>query len=533
MDVEANPCGPPSYSHELQLPPREEIVDACRVFINCCFQLHFIPKVRFLAQAEGDLDSINQFLLMCILSMSARFTPSLIKRFGGPAEASDFFVQRAEEMVLLEMYKPTLETAQGLIFLGASEWAKGDCNKSLIHLGVSSTIVGMLRLYREDTYILSEDAQPEDIIYSESARRTLWMMGMLRNLFAGLHSPIPFDLADLTTLLPCDENEYAFGIVPKVRAALPTSQAAIDRPELVNCSSRSLFATLIQAFKFWGQVARGACVDAAKSKNASINLWDNASQYSQLSMALMEWEASISKQHMWSEWNLRVYKAQNLDIAYTSIFLGVRLSNIVLRRTYLEEMKAGILGEETPLLFLENMAQELFTNGLSLYEGIVVYLANRPLAEGFPSLLAFGVYLCGSLAMHLWRCPQLCPQVALRAESILHWSKRILLEMCSAWPIAAHWQRVLEDASASLPPPSNERMSDSSQIGTEYPTLNVPMTTQSGPRAPQPTLAAQFSFGDIPSSADPLGLMFDSYNYSENVLLGHGAEFQMSQAPWG
>lgn len=44
-------------------------------------------------------------------------------------------------------------------------------------MGVTSAMVGMLRLHREETYLLPEDAKPEDIINAEMARRTLWVMG--------------------------------------------------------------------------------------------------------------------------------------------------------------------------------------------------------------------------------------------------------------------------------------------------------------------------------------------------------------------
>jgi hypothetical protein len=40
-------------------------------------------------------------------------------------------------------------------------------------------MVGMLRLYREETYWLLEDAKLEDIINSEMALRTLWVMGSM------------------------------------------------------------------------------------------------------------------------------------------------------------------------------------------------------------------------------------------------------------------------------------------------------------------------------------------------------------------
>jgi hypothetical protein len=72
--------------------------------------------------------------------------------------------------------------------------------------------------------------------------------------------------------------------------------------------------------------------------------------------------------------------------------MALRLSNVVLRRTHLEEMKAAILNTNSPPLFWENMSHELFTNVLSLHEGISAYLAQRSPVEGFPPILAFCVY---------------------------------------------------------------------------------------------------------------------------------------------
>jgi len=255
----------------------------------------------------------------------------------------------------------------------------------------------------------------------------------------------------ITALLPCEESEFAFGLIPQARAALPGSQAAIDHPELVNCPSRSLFATLIQAHNLWGRVARGACLDEHKLKQDSvINLWESASEYSQLSTALNQWEAGLSKGHRWSEWYLRIYKTENLDLAYVSIFMALRLSNVVPRRTHLEEMKAAILNTNAPPLFWENMSHELFTNVISLHEGISAYLAQRSPVKGFPPILAFCVYICGSLATHLWRCPDLCPRLALRAENVLHWSLKVLVELQDAWPMAVRWHKALRIAAAGL-----------------------------------------------------------------------------------
>jgi hypothetical protein len=93
-------------------------------------------------------------------------------------------------------------------------------------------------------------------------------------------------VGSITALIPCEESEFAFGLIPQARAALPGSQAAIDHREVVNCPSRSLFATLIQAHNLWVRVARGACLDEHKLKQDSVNFWESASEYSQLSSAL-------------------------------------------------------------------------------------------------------------------------------------------------------------------------------------------------------------------------------------------------------
>ena len=98
------------------------------------FQLGFFSKALFLKHLEEDYDSVSKFLLLSILSISARFVPSLVKRYGGHAEAIRTFVERAETLVSSEIYKPTLDNAQAFILLGTAEWASGERNKSVVRV---------------------------------------------------------------------------------------------------------------------------------------------------------------------------------------------------------------------------------------------------------------------------------------------------------------------------------------------------------------------------------------------------------------
>ncbi len=288
---------------------------------------------------------------------------------------------------------------------------------------------------------------------------------------------MPFALNELTALLPCDEADFAFGIVPAVRAALPASQAGVARPDLVTTPARSLFATVAQAYRFWGRVARGACLDApagAASHLASHLASRLASSspaaddsdgglppaYVEQAAELAAWEASLAPAHTWSAWNLRVYRAQHQDLAYASIFLALRLCHIVLRVTYLSAMRAAVaVGDnnnnninESPFA---SMALDLFDHVASLDDGIALLTAACPLAldasgtsatAAFPPLLPFSCYACGSLATQLRRFPALSPRRADRAPAILARAMANLAAMTRAWPIAAHWHTTLAAA---------------------------------------------------------------------------------------
>lgn len=85
------------------LPPYTEVVEACKIFWTSFFQLGFLPKAIFLEQLANQRSSINVFFLLGILSVSARFTPSLIARYGDGLKAADVFMERAATLVIEEM----------------------------------------------------------------------------------------------------------------------------------------------------------------------------------------------------------------------------------------------------------------------------------------------------------------------------------------------------------------------------------------------------------------------------------------------
>lgn len=204
-------------------------------------------------------------------------------------------------------------------------------------------MAGMLCLHREETYALPPNATPDQIVDSEMARRTFWLIESQyidsfsptyladtdmyvgqTNLYSGHNTPSPFAFSDITAQLPCEQSDFAFGVLPSERAVLPGTQAAEAHPNLVSTPSRSLFASLVQCHNLWGQIARRACRSERELNGVTPKPWEESSEYSQLSNALRQFEQDLPVKHRWSVRNLRGYKAESLDLVCTLNICGLR-----------------------------------------------------------------------------------------------------------------------------------------------------------------------------------------------------------------
>ncbi|KAJ9139140.1 N-carbamoylsarcosine amidase [Pleurostoma richardsiae] len=494
-------------------PPYEEVVEGCRTFINSYFQLGFLPKAVFLESLVRSPESTSRFLLACILSISSRFTPCLVHRYGSPAAATDFFLAAARAMASVEMYRPSLDRTQAFFLLAIAGWGNGDRDRSSIDMGVAVRMAALLRLHREETYTLPPDASADRVVRAESARRTFWMIQSQENLHSGYTTPAPFSLEDITARLPCDEADFAFGIVPPERAALAGTSPALRNPGLATGPNRCLFATLIQAHNLWGQVAR--CAGLPDAGLGEATPWEADSKFSSLTASLRAWEEGVPARHKWSVWNLRGWRAESLHLAYLSVVMVLRLSNIVIRRIYLERIisalsppppsshtpsgapspyqaaaAAGGPPDPAPEGFWRHVSYALFDNVLELHEQVDAYFSMRTRDEGFPAILVFCVYMCGSLASYLGRHPQLCPHIApAEAQDMAASSLRVLSELHPAWPTSAKWQKGLQHIARPLS--GAEQLPDGERAnGGGAPACIVTMQDDGGGRgAPAPGAA--------------------------------------------
>jgi hypothetical protein len=441
------------------LPPNQDVVEGCKTFVTSYFQLGFIPKAIFLENLTRDPSSTSSFLLSCILSISSRFTLVLIQRYGSPTAATDHFLALSRTMAATEMYHPSLERTQAFFLLAIAEWGNGDRDRSSMNMGVAVRMAALLKLHREETYKFPADVLADQVVRAESARRTFWMIQSQENLHSGYTTPAPFSLDDITVTLPCEESDFAFGIAPFERAALAGTRPAIISPSLTNSPQRCLFATLIQAHNLWGQVAR----HAGRPDPASMREWEvDISTYHRLTTSLRTWEEEMPLRHKWSVWNLRGWRAESLHLAYLSVVMVLRLSNIVIRRIYLNHLISDLTThldvpssrhsyKNVPEGFWKEVSFELFSNVLELHEQVDAYFNMRTRDEGFPAILVFCVYMCGSLASYLWRHPQLWPHIASsEAEEMAMGALRVLGELHQAWPMSARWQQGLQHIASPL-----------------------------------------------------------------------------------
>ncbi|KAI7784670.1 hypothetical protein LA080_009607 [Diaporthe eres] len=412
------------------LPTLPDTIEAVNQFTRNYFQLGFIPKQAFPERLRTDSRSISVFLLLSILSISARFTPSLVERYGGGMKAAETFMDRATAVALSELYQvPSLERCQAFYLLSIAQQGSGMKNKSYINIGIAMRMAALMRLHREETYALQNPSK-EMVIAAESARRTLWMLHI--SLAAG----------DITALLPCSEEDFAKGQEPPSRAALEDTPPAIDNPKLISDPRRSLFATLIQTHYFWGRVSRRAV-----KYDRSSRPWEDTSEYAELVAKLHEWESNLPHEHMWSPVLLKGYKAGGQDLAYLSITNSTRLCNIVLRKAYLSEMINLDQSDAQLQTFWSNMSLELFKNVKLLYEQIETQFMERAADDSLGAQMAlFCVFSCGHMATYLCKYPNVCPDPMISRDGpiMLQRAMQILTEASQVWPLAARWLENLE-----------------------------------------------------------------------------------------
>lgn len=130
-----SPAAGPSSIEDIKdgFPPLTELVEGVNKFTRNYFQLGFLPKKRFPETLLAHPTSIDVFLVVSILSISARLTPCLVRRYGSGVAAADFFIAQAQNLAQRRLYnEPTLELCQSFYLLSIAQQGSGMRNKSSV-----------------------------------------------------------------------------------------------------------------------------------------------------------------------------------------------------------------------------------------------------------------------------------------------------------------------------------------------------------------------------------------------------------------
>ena len=129
------------------------------------------------------------------------------------------------------------------------------------------------------------------------------------SLHSGPRSPVSLSASDITTLLPCNEDDFAYARLPTTRAALEDTPPALADPSRVALKDKSLFASLIQVHYYWGGISRRAV-----KQDKCLEPWLATSEYARTEKRLWEWERLLPSDHRWSPTLMRGHKQAGQDL---------------------------------------------------------------------------------------------------------------------------------------------------------------------------------------------------------------------------
>jgi hypothetical protein len=121
------------------LPTPALMLQACHLLQTCFPEFGFLHRPSFTDQLVAG--SVNTAKLHAILSVTARFMPSLVSQHRGPEAAGHYYAARAETAVMARVLDaPDPEIVQSLLLISLHHW--GTCNGSRAWM-----LAGMPRLY--------------------------------------------------------------------------------------------------------------------------------------------------------------------------------------------------------------------------------------------------------------------------------------------------------------------------------------------------------------------------------------------------
>jgi hypothetical protein len=165
-------------------------------------------------------------LLLAFLTLTARYHPQIVSRFGiSPIAVADYFANATEKRLGSIPGKGSLERVQALLLLGFHRWSDLKGENGWHFIGIAGRYAQHLGYQQdealEETHVIASDdesAQQEYFIDREIQRRTFWSCFIMDRYTSCLRNrPQLFNVAEIETQLPCSDIAFNSGLRVRTR----------------------------------------------------------------------------------------------------------------------------------------------------------------------------------------------------------------------------------------------------------------------------------------------------------------------------
>lgn len=403
-------------------------------------------------------------MLHRVTDLLYRASPGLIRRFGSPGSASDFFAEKAQANIVSSMDCPSVPDVQSLCLLTMHHWGSGRGTRAYVYLGMATRMAQM--------FLPQATSRDEDFIAAETARRAIWTCFIMDQfLSCGTGRPPAMRAEDLHIQLPCSEDDYHFGSsvsTPTLNGGMP-SYAAPDCPK----TDVGEFGHMIRIAILWRRAISWVM-------NPPENE-DDDTQYHQILADLHHWAKSLPsrQQDTPGKIDLHIQVGNGYSFAFTHSVYYCAL--IFLARKQLHRMGRRTGGRDTEAdaaaaIDTISRAAQHVTALITTLDANASFVGDATTPPAYPVVVLFAAYTSASAIANMTLQNVLLPDMqthhhtnptasngAANADNKLFASIvipiiDILRKSTPVWPLAERWYWELRrlttklDARTSQPP---------------------------------------------------------------------------------
>ncbi|CDK28044.1 unnamed protein product [Kuraishia capsulata CBS 1993] len=288
------------------LKDKATILQAVRVFFDLYGKIPFFFFRRHEFYKDLENGKIEQPVSMAIVTVVARFMPTLFSKHEGNIEASEYYAQITEK-ILLFSNTPTLSNIQARLIFCFHLMGHGREYSSWLHLGTAIRMAQILRLQSidGDEQVVSglgwgvlNSRQSNSVIDDhsidlETKRRTFWCCFLLdRILSNGRDRPVSIPVESIHTNFPCSETEFLY----------PTGNHISRNFSFKTKSAGSLLGQLMLVIEIFGRILAWQGLGGRMLDR--VVPWDPSMPVSAMDSDLEEWHNNLPFHYKFTKENL-------------------------------------------------------------------------------------------------------------------------------------------------------------------------------------------------------------------------------------